>query len=271
MRFETETVYIDLDWGRMKLLVLKPREREEGKLPGLLWLHGGGYFRGAPEMVYFSRGFDAARRFGAVVVSPDYRLSGEAPYPAAVEDAYAALKWLDSNKESLGVDRIMVGGESAGGGLTAALCMLAKDRGEVEISYQMPLYPMLDCEDTDSSRDNDSMLFWDTKLNHEAWKMYLGDLWGTDAVPEYASPSRRKDLHGLPPCYTFVADSEPFYCETLEYVKKLREAGVEAEVDVYHSDAHAFDLIFPWKECSKKARKAFLEHFEKEINKNKEE
>ncbi len=259
-----------MDWGSMKLLVLRPKEAE-GLLPGILWLHGGGYFRGSPEMVYLSRGFDAARRFGAVIVAPDYRLSGEAPYPAAVEDSYAALKWLDENKEKLSVDRIMVGGESAGGGLTAALCMLAKDRGEVEISYQMPLYPMLDCEDTDSSRDNESMLFWDTKLNHDAWKKYLGGLWGTDDVPEYASPAKRKDYSGLPPCYTFVADGEPFYCETLEYVKHLKEAGVEAEVDVYRSDAHAFDILFPWMECSREARKAFLEHFEKEINRSKEE
>ena len=269
MRLQHEARYIETPWGSMKLLVVRPTK--EGKYPGILWLHGGGYFEGNPEMVFVSRGMDAARRFGAVLVSPEYRLSGEAPYPAALEDCYAALKWLGDNRAELSVDRIMVGGESAGGGLAAAVCMLAKDRGEVDISFQMPLYPMLDCDDTDSSRDNQNPLFWNTKRNHEAWKQYLGELWRSEDVPAYASPAKRKDLSGLPPCYTFVADGEPFLCETLEYVRRLNEAGVEAHADVYHSDAHAFDVIFPWKQNARKARKAFLERFEKEIEEYREE
>ncbi len=265
MKLEREQLNIDMPWGSMKLLVSKPENAGE-PLPGLLWLHGGGYYEGMAEMVYFSRGFDAAQRYGAVIVSPEYRLSTAAPYPAALEDCYAALEWLYENADDLGVDRarIMVGGESAGGGLTAAVCMLARDRGKIAVSYQFPLYPMLDCLDTDSSRDNRG-IFWNTKRNHEGWRRYLGELYGSPDIPPYASPSRQTDHRGLPPCYTFVGDGEPFYCETVKYVEELKKAGVPAELDVYHIDVHAFDAFFPLLKVSREARASFNRHFEKAI------
>ena len=261
MRLVSETRFIETKAGNMKVVILRPRIQTE-PLPGVLWIHGGGYYEGVPEMVHFSRIRDAAKQFGAVVVSPDYRLSNDAPYPAALDDCYDTLLWLKDNAYSLGVDRdrIMVGGESAGGGLTAAICMLAHDRGEVDIFCQFPIYPMLDCYDTESSRDNNS-LGWNTKRNHEAWRKYLGPIADNDEIPEYASPSRRKNYEGLPPCYTFVADGEPFYIETLEYVRKLNEAGVNAVVDVFHADIHAFDVIFPLSKAAKDAKASFLEHY----------
>ena len=264
MRLTREIRQVNTDYGELRLVVLRPKDAG-GKVPGILWLHGGGFFEGSADMVLLSRARDAAREFGAVVVSPDYRLSTEAPYPAALEDCYAALEWLNENRDELGVSRIIVGGESAGGGLTAALSMLARDRGEIAIDYQLPLYPMLDCFDTDSSRDNKS-IFWNTKKNHEAWKLYLGSLWGSEDIPAYASPARRADLSGLPPCYTFVCDGEPFYRETLDYVERLNAAGVTAKADVYHADAHAFDMVFPWRQISKDAKARFLENFGKMIN-----
>lgn len=261
MRLDSETRYIETKAGEMKLILLRPRG-QEGKLPGVLWIHGGGYFEGMPEMVHFSRIRDAARLFGAVVVSPGYRLSTKAPYPAALEDCYEALLWLRNSADELGVDpdRIIVGGESAGGGLTAALCMLAHDRGEVKVFCQFPLYPMIDCFDTDSSRDNHS-LGWNTKRNHEGWKRYLGPLWGEKDIPAYASPSRRKDLSGLPPCYTFVCTGEPFYCETIKFVEELQKAGVYAKADVYDSDIHAFDMLMPLTRNAKAAKEAFIENY----------
>lgn len=264
MRLESELRYIDMPWGSMKLIVLKPKKLRH-PVPGILWLHGGGYFEGSAEMVFVSRGHDAAKKFGAVMVSPEYRLSGDAPYPAAAEDCYAALLWLNAHKDELNVDRLMVGGESAGGGLTAALCMMARDRGDVSISYQMPIYPMLDCDDTDSSRDNNNPIFWSTKKNHQAWKLYLGGLWESDDIPPYASPAKQTDYSNLPPCYTFVAKGEPFLCETLEYVENLRKAGVEAECDVFPARVHAFDAVFPFRKVSKDARRAFLEHFKRQL------
>lgn len=176
----------------IEVLMIRPTKNAspENRTPGVLWIHGGGYVMGIAGMVFFSRAMNLVKKYGAVVVSPAYRLAEEAPYPAALEDCYSALKFLKDHADELGIDssRIMVGGESAGGGLAAALCMLARDRGEVNISFQMPLYPMLDDRDTDSSRDNRAPI-WNTRRNHWAWKKYLGALWGKD-VPAYAAPAR---------------------------------------------------------------------------------
>lgn len=242
----------------MRMLVLRPKAsaKPPAETPGILWIHGGGYATGMPEMVYFSRAAALVKKYGAVVVAPAYRLSGRAPYPAALEDCYAALLWLKAHTAELGVcpHRLMVGGESAGGGLTAALCMYARDKGEVNIAFQMPLYPMLDDRDTPSSADNHAPV-WNTARNHSAWKLYLKGVSGQ--VPPYAAPARQTDYSGLPPAYTFVGDVEPFYCETLSYIDALRQAGVSAKVDVYPGGFHAFDMLTPWRRISKQAAAAF--------------
>ena len=153
----------------------------------------------------------------------------------------------------------MVGGESAGGGLTAALCMLARDKGEVNVAFQMPLYPMMDNYDTDSSRDNHGKV-WNTRRNHLGWKMYLRKNAGKEVSP-YASPARQTDYHGLPPAYSFVGDGEPFLDETVKYIENLRDAGIPAVVDVYHSNMHAFDMLKPKLDVSLQAVKRFEEQF----------
>lgn len=216
---------------------------------------------GMAQMVYMSRAMALVKKYGAVVVSPAYRLAGKAPYPAALKDCYAALKYLKEHAEELGVNRsqLMVGGESAGGGLAAALCMYARDRGEVSIAYQMPLYPMIDDRDTESSRDNHAPV-WNTRRNHMGWKAYLGERWQGD-VPAYAAPARQTNYAGLPPAYTFVGDIEPFYAETMTFVKNLQEAGIEAEIDVYPGCFHAFDILLPFKRESKRAAAAFEKHY----------
>ncbi len=245
--------------GEMELLILCPVDRHPPeKTPGILWIHGGGYATGMPGMIFASRALPLVKKYGAVVVTPAYRLSGEAPYPAALEDCYAALLYLKTNAQKLGCnpDQLMVGGESAGGGLTAALCMYARDKGTVKIAYQMPLYPMIDDRDTVSSRHN-YRFPWNTLFNHAAWKMYL-----SNAEPTaYAAPARQTDYAGLPPAYTFVGRQEPFYCETMQYVKKLQKAGVPAKVDVYPTGVHAFDLLLPFRKISKQAAAAFEEQF----------
>ena len=257
------TVGIEAGGREMKMKVLQPKEAD-GPVPGILWIHGGGYITGGNYMVLVSCGKMLAERYGAVVVSPEYRLAGEAPYPAALEDCYAALVWMYEHADELGIDRtrIVVGGESAGGGLTAAVCLYARDKGKVPVALQLPLYPMLDCEDTASSADNPG-LTWGTKRNHKGWRKYLGDLYGTAHVPAYASPARATDYSGLPPCYTYVLDGEPFYEETLAYVKHLQAAGVDARVDVYPGDTHAFDLLFPWQERSRQAKRRLCEEYER--------
>lgn len=261
--FLTEKITIPVRQHKIKLLVLKPLYNGDKPLTGVLWIHGGGYQSGSSKDIFATRALSLVVKFGAVLIAPDYRLSKKHPYPGALHDCYAALLYVKEHAEELGIrsDQIMVGGESAGGGMTAALCMLARDRKEVNIAYQMPLYPMLDDRDTSSSADNHAPN-WNTKRNHKAWKRYLREAYGTDLVPIYAAPARCTDYHNLPPCYTYVGDIEPFYQETVDYVEHLKAAGVEAEVDVYPDWFHAYDILLPAKKVSREAIHRFEEHFD---------
>ena len=245
--------------GRVPTLVLCPANREAVRT-AVLWIHGGGYILGMKEMVYMSRAVDLVKRYGVTVLSPGYRLAWQKPYPAAAEDCYAVLRYMDEHRAELGADRLMVGGESAGGGLAAAVCMMARDRG-IRVDFQMPLYPMLDNLDTDSSCDNHRKV-WNTRRNHLGWRLYLRKDAGSADVSSYAAPARQTDYTGLLPCYTFVGDGEPFYRETLSYVERLRAAGIKAAADIYHTDIHAFDMLYPEEAVSRQAITRFHERFE---------
>jgi acetyl esterase/lipase len=238
------------DGSTLRLLVVAPLDRQRD-VPGLLWLHGGGYAIGSPD------GDLAACRelIGAsdcIVVAPDYRLSPVAPYPAALDDCYLALLWLRDNADRLGVrsDQLAVGGESAGGGLTAAVTLAARDRGEVAVAFQMPIYPMID--DRPPAQENDAPV-WDSVTNRSAWRLYLGDLHGHDDVPAYAAPARATEWAGLPPTMTYVGDIEPFHDETVAYVENLRAAGVPVEFEVFPGAWHGFDRIAPTTRISHRA------------------
>ena len=245
---------------RIPALVLSPKETPV-LATGVLWIHGGGYILGMKEMVHMSRAVDLVKKFGAVVVSPGYRLALTAPYPAALDDCYAALLYMKAHAAELGIraDQIMVGGESAGGGLCAALCIKARDTGAVNVAFQMPLYPMLDDRDTETSRDNHGKV-WNTRRNHFGWRCYLRGQ-KRDGLSPYAVPARLTDFSGLPPAYTFVGDGEPFYAETVQYIENLRKCGIPASVDVYHSDMHAFDMMQPDTPLSQEAARRFGEQF----------
>lgn len=262
-KYTVQKVRISSDGNKLTMYILRPTlsKKSSEATPGILWIHGGGYVTGMAKMIYMSRAIHLVKKYGAVVVTPEYRLAPKHPYPAALNDCYAALKYLKDNSDALGVNssKLMVGGESAGGGLTAALCMYARDMGEVNIAFQMPLYPMIDDRDTDSSRDNHAPV-WNTRLNHMGWKAYLGSSWGKN-VPRYAAPARQTDFSGLPPAYTFVGDIEPFYCETLSFIKNLRDAGVDAHVDVYSGCFHAFDILMPFSKVSRQAAAEFEKQY----------
>ena len=260
MRLIREIRHIPARAGSRKLIILRPAGQKE-PVPGILWIHGGGYMTGMAAMVYGSCGRMLARKYGAVVVSTGYRLAWKKPYPAALEDCYAALEYMADHAEELGIrrDQLIVGGESAGGGLAAAVCLYARDQGRIPVAFQIPLYPMLDCFDTPSSRDNHGRN-WNTRKNHWGWRHYLGDLYGSPSVPKYASPSRETDYYGLPPAYTYVLDGEPFLDETRTYIRNLQEAGVEADVDVYHGDFHGFDVFF-WTRNAKEAKRKLCERY----------
>lgn len=230
-------------------------------VPGILWIHGGGYMTGMKEMIHMSRAVDLVKKYGATVISPGYRLSVIKPFPAAIEDCYDALVYLKNHTDELGINKnqIMVGGESAGGGLCVAVCMMARDKGEVNIAYQMPLYPMIDNFDTETSVNNHGKV-WNTRKNHIAWKLYLRKNVKKKVSP-YAAPARQTDYSHLPPAYTFVGNGEPFYAETCTYIDNLCKVGIEAEMDVYKSDMHAFDMVKPELEISKNAALKFNKHF----------
>jgi len=246
------------DNDRLRLCIYRSFEPRP-KAVGLLWLHGGGFALGLPEQTrgYYRNFIDA---IGCVVVAPDYRLSVQAPYPAAFNDCYEALLWMKENADALGIrdDQLFIGGESAGGGLAVSVALMARDKGEVNLAFQMPLYPMLDDRmATPSSQDNDAPIAT-TKAVAVAWKMYLGGLYGSKDVPAYASPARATDYSGLPPAYTFVGDIEMFCDEAKDYISALNAAGVPAEIDVYPGCFHSFDAVCPDAPVSHEAKEAYL-------------
>jgi len=285
--YREETIKIERpDGTKMKVLVLTHQEvgsaaqtaepaakkKMSDRHIGILWLHGGGYQAGMPKLVYMSAAMDLVRTYNVTLFVPAYRLSGAAPYPAALDDAYLTLLYMKEHADELDIRpmQLFVGGESAGGGLTAALCMKARDEGKVKIAFQMPLYPMLDDRDTNTSENNNGV-FWNTKKNHKAWRKYLRDLYPKKVtqeevrkldIPPYAAPGRQKNYRDLPPCYTFVARGEPFYQETLRYIYYLRKAGVEAKIDQYDVDEHAFDMMLPFLAVSETAREKFVKYFD---------
>jgi acetyl esterase/lipase len=204
----------------------------------LLWIHGGGY------VLDLARWDDPlCRRFanhlGVIVASVEYRLAPEHPFPAPLEDCYSALKWLAS-LPSVDADRVAIGGASAGGGLTAALALLARDRGEITPAFQLLTYPMIDDRTLPSSSVERNYRVWSARSNRVGWTSYLG---GAD--PAVAVPSRREDLKGLPPAWVGVGTLDLFYDEDIAYAARLKDAGVPCEVEVVPGAFHGFDLVAP--------------------------
>ncbi|NOU88253.1 alpha/beta hydrolase fold domain-containing protein [Paenibacillus sp. LMG 31460] len=242
----------------MLIKIFEPVQRDETNLPVLLWIHGGGYVLGHPngEQSLCESFVKAAN---CIVISPDYRLAPEHPFPAAIEDCYAALKWIIGAAEEWNIDlsRIAIGGGSAGGGLTAALALMARDKGGPPICFQMPLYPMIDDRNvTPSSHEITDLAVWNRANNLAAWKMYLGEHADGDISP-YAAPIRAKDLTGLPPTYTCVGQLDPFRDETIEYVARLAQTGVDVEFQLYPGCYHAFEHVVPDAEVSQRTRNGY--------------
>jgi acetyl esterase/lipase len=201
--------------------------------PALLWMHGGGYVMGAAQ-----HDDGLCRRFsselGITVASVEYRLAPEHPYPAALEDCYSALSWLTAAR-AVDPARVAIGGASAGGGLAAALALLTRDRGEIDLAFQLLVYPMLDDRGPRSAPRNEYRL-WSPRSNRFGWAAYLG---ATD--PEVAVPARRDDLTGLPPAWIGVGTCDLLYDEDLAYAELLTSAGVPCHVEVVSGAFHNFD------------------------------
>ena len=215
-----------------------------GALPCFYSIHGGGYVIGSYVM-------DDARldswcqEFQCVGVSVEYRLAPETPYPGPLEDCYRGLKWVHDNHEMLGVDpgRIGIGGTSAGGGLAASLALLARDRAEVPVHFQLLDCPMLDDRQITPSSQGEGLAIWPRESNTFGWQSYLGDLYGTDNVPIYAAPARATDLSGLPPAFVCVGNVDGFRDEDIDYAMRLNQAGVPTELHVHPGAPHGVELF----------------------------
>lgn len=214
-----------------------------GSMPGLLYLHGGGFTIGNLDSE------DAgcrqiAHEVGCVVVSVDYRLAPENPFPAGPEDCYAALTWMALNANSLRIDpsRIGVYGGSAGGGLCAAVALMARDRQTPPLIFQMPLYACLDDRhETPSSYQMAARdMIWDRTQSLRGWKAYLGENYQEGNISAYAAPARAKDLSGLPPAYMMVGELDLLRDENIAYAMRLMQAGVPTELHVYAGAFHGF-------------------------------
>jgi acetyl esterase/lipase len=234
--------------------VFRPRSGRT-PAPALLWIHGGGYVTGrAAAEDRFCR--EAAGRLDAVVAAVDYRLAPEHPFPAALDDCYAALRWLAADP---GVDpaRIAIGGASAGGGLAAALALLARERGEITPACQLLVYPMLDDRTADRTDiDPRTLRVWSQRSNRFGWRSYLGQ--AVRHPPHLAAPARCDDLAGLPPTWIGVGTRDLFHDESLDYAARLAAAGVACTLLTVPGAYHGFDILEPSAAVSKDFRSAQL-------------
>lgn len=254
--------------GEVSVRVYTPANCQE-TVPALLYIHGGGFVVGSIETEHGSAVM-IAKKLGIVVVSVEYRLAPEHPFPAGLEDCYASLTWLHENAEELKVDRQRIGifGQSAGAGLSAGVTLMARDRKGPEICFQYLGVPELD-----DRLDTVSMTsFVDTPVMNRAtaelsWKYYLGDSMepGSENVSPYAAPARAKDLSGLPPAFVSTMEFDPLRDEGVIYALGLMQAGVPVELHSYPGTFHGSSLI-PTASISRRQHKEMLEVLRRGLN-----
>jgi acetyl esterase/lipase len=246
----------------ISLLICRPTAPAPDRpRPVVYHVHGGGMVLGT-NRVGVDQILDWARELDMVVVSVEYRLAPEHPYPAPVDDVYAGLLWTAEHAKELGADpeRIVIAGASAGGGLTAALALLLRDRGGPRPVGQVLLCPMLDDRnDTPSSHQMAGLGVWDRTANETGWTALLGEVRGGPDVSPYAAPARAEDLSGLPPAFLDVGSAETFRDEVVAYASRIWQAGGIAELHVWPGGFHGFDGFAPQAALSQTARTAQLE------------
>ena len=210
--------------------------------PAVLYIHGGGMIVGSPQLEAFGTA-RIARNLGVVAVSPDYRLAPEHPFPAALDDCMATLRWMLGNADELGIDpaRIAVMGGSAGGGLSAAVAQRSHDEG-IALRAQVLMYPMIDDRTVlRTDHDGRGTFVWTQSSNRFGWTSYLGREPRLADAPEYAAPARRVDLTGLAPAWVGVGELDLFYEEDVAYAHRLEAAGVHCELFTVPGMYHGAD------------------------------
>jgi acetyl esterase/lipase len=238
--------------------------QSDGALPGIYVIHGGGMVMGdidgeGPicEML--------CETINAIVVSVEYRLAPEHPYPAAVEDCYAGLLWTAENADDLGIDRnrIAIYGGSAGGGLALATALTARDRGSSPVSFVMALYPMIDDRnETPSSHEIVDVGIWDRAVNRESWDYYLGG----KPADGYAAPARIDSVDGMPPTFIDVGEVDLFRDEAITFASRLLQAGVQTELHVHPGSYHASEIFAPQAALSARIWARRIEALQQALN-----
>jgi acetyl esterase/lipase len=233
-------------------------------LPVLLWFHGGGFILGNIDTDDHWCA-TIAHEVQCVVISVDYRLAPEHPFPAGVNDCYAALLWLVSCAKNLKINKAMiaVGGVSAGGNMAASVALMTRDRKGPKLAFQFLVYPCLDDRHTTpSSLSVTNKRVWHRNMSLKAWEAYLGEAFQGE-VSCYAAPSRARDLANLPPAYITAAELDLLRDEDIEYASKLMLAGVSTELHVFPRVIHGFEFFFQDTNLSKKTRSEYLEVLKK--------
>jgi acetyl esterase/lipase len=241
------------------LLVMRPKGSGPATpLPGVYFIHGGGMIAGNNRT-----GMDWVLEWMAaipmVVISVDYRLAPEHPYPAPVQDCYSGLEWVGNHVADLGIDPslLLIAGGSAGGGLAAATALIARDRGGPRVRGQMLVCPMIDDRAiTPSSTELVGEGVWDSISNATGWSSLLGLAAGGPGVSPYAAPARATDLAGLPSAFIEAGSVETFRDESVDYASRMWQAGGQAELHIWPGGCHGFDEVIPEAPLSREARAA---------------
>ena len=238
--------------------IYRPKAPSSGARPAVFEIHGGGFMMGDIDMMD-PWCQNAAAVLDAVVVSVEYRLAPEHPFPAGLEDCYAALKWTAANASELGIDpeRIAVAGQSAGGGLAAATALLARDRGGPALCFQVLEIPELDDRlDTPSMLAFDDTPLWNRPNAVWSWRHYLGPDHQGEVSP-YAAPARAEDLSGLPPAYVSTMEFDPLRDEGILYAQRLLQAGVSVELHSFPGTFHGSSFL-PGADVSRRGAQEVL-------------
>ena len=245
---------IDTDAGHLDIYIYRKNDRSNQ--PAVIWIHGGGYLFGSAED---NRAMHIATECDCTVFSIDYRLAPEHPFPAGPEDCYATLQWLmaDKSGHDIDLDRVALGGASAGGGMAAGVTLINRDRDNFPLRLQLLIYPMIDNLHATRSGEYENHPVWNQGTSHNAWEMYLDGTPDKDASP-YAAASRAVDLSGLPPAYICVGTIDLFKDEDIAYASRLTAAGVATELAVFPGVYHAAETFAPEAPVSQRLTRSFM-------------